>query len=172
MPEPFPFLRPRLLEVGDTTASFDCGSVALNRYLQTHALRAQQGEGARTYVSFFGTNIVGYYTLAYGSVEPETAPERVSKGQPRHPVPVILLARLAVDRRFHGRGLGSELLRDAMLRTMTAADIAGLRAIIVDAKDAGAKSFYRRFGFEPFPGDPMRLALITKDIRRLISRKP
>lgn len=71
---------------------------------------------------------------------PQVSP-RNQKGQPRHPVPMMLLARLAVDRLFHGRGLGSELLRDAMLRTMTAADIAGLRAIIVDAKDAGAKSF-------------------------------
>ena len=82
----------------------------------------------------------------------------------------MLLARLAVDRRFHGRGLRAELLRDALLRTLGAADIAGLRAVIVDAKDERAKQFYQRYGFEPFPGDPLRLALITKDVRALIAK--
>lgn len=77
----------------------------------------------------------------------------------------MLLARLAVDRRHKGRGLGKELLRDAMLRTLNAAEIAGLRAIVVDAKDKSAKAFYRRFGFEPFKDEPMRLSLILKDVR-------
>ncbi len=170
MPERFPFLRPRLLSPEDPVIAFDCGVEALTRYLQKHALQAQQGEGARTYVSLCETVIAGYYTLAYGSVEPQRAPLRVGKGLARHPVPVMLLARLAVDRRFQGRGLGAELLRDALLRALAAADIAGLRAIVVDAKDEDAKRFYERYGFEPFPGDPLRLALLTKDARALISK--
>src|SRR5262249_7692133 len=95
---------------------------------------------------------------------------RVIKGLARHPVPVMLLARLAVDRRFQGRHLGSELLRDALLRTLAAADIAGLRAIVVDAKDERARRFYQGYGFEPFLGDPLRLALLIKDARAFIAK--
>jgi predicted N-acetyltransferase YhbS len=92
----------------------------------------------------------------------------VTKGLARHPVPVILLARVAVDKRFSGKGLGTELLRDALLRTLEAANIAGLRAVIVDAKSEAAKRFYKKFGFEPFPDNPFRLSLILKDVRRLL----
>ena len=125
---------------------------------------------AREYVSLCEDLIAGYYSLAYGSVEPEKAPPRLTKGLARHPVPVMLLARLAVDRRFRGRSLGSELLRDALLRTLAAADIAGLRAVIVDAKDEPARRFYQRYGFESFPGDPLRLALLVKDARVLVAK--
>lgn len=150
MPEAFPFGRPRLLAAADPVAAFDCGVEALNRYVQKHALQTQRGEGARTCVSLCDGLIAGYYTLAYGSVEPAKAPPRLTKGLARHPVPVMLLARLAVDRRFQGRNLGGELLRDALIRTLAAADIAGLRAVIVDAKDESARRFYQRYGFEPF----------------------
>ena len=108
--------------------------------------------------------------MAYGSVEPEKAPQRVTKGLARHPVPVMLLARLAVDRRFQGRSLGGELLRDALIRILAAADIAGLRAVIVDAKDEPARRFYQRYGFESFPGDSLRLALLVKDARILVAK--
>lgn len=169
MPDAFSFGRPRLLAAADPVAAFDCGEDALNRYLQEHALQTQRGEGARTYVSLYEDLIAGYYTLAYGSVEPEKAPRRLTKGLARHPVPVMLLARLAVDRRFQGRSLGGELLRDALLRTLAAADIAGLRAVIVDAKDEPARRFYQRYGFESFPGDPLRLALLVKDARVFVA---
>ncbi len=169
MPETFPFHRPRLLAADDPVTAFDCGVEALDRYLRHYALQAQRGEGARTYVSLCEGVIAGYYTLAYGLVEPEKAPPRLIKGLARHPVPVMLLARLAVDRRFQGRNLGSELLRDALLRTLAAADIAGLRAMIMDAKDEAARRSYQRYGFEPFPGDPLRLALLIKDARALIA---
>jgi len=81
----------------------------------------------------------------------------------------MLLARLAVDRRFQGRSFGGELLRDALIRTFAAADIAGLRAVIVDAKDEPARRFYQRYGFESFPGDPLRLALLVKDARLFVA---
>lgn len=169
----FPFLTPRPLQSNDPVAAFDCGVEELNRYLQRHAFQAQAGDGARTYASFTKAEdpeIAGYYTLAYGSVEFEQAPGRVTKGLARHPVPVMLLARLAVDKRAGGRGLGTELLRDAMLRTLSAAEIAGLRAVIVDAKNEAAKRFYEKFGFEPFLDNPFRLSLILKDVRALLRR--
>lgn len=168
MSEAFSFLTPRPLRAGDPVDGFDCGVGELNRYLQKHALQAQSGDGGRSYVSLAGARIAGYYTLAYGSLEYEASPNRVAKGLARHPIPVILLARLAVDRDFSGKGLGTELLRDALLRTLAAADIAGLRAVVVDAKDDRASRFYQSFGFESFPENPHRLFLILKDVRALL----
>lgn len=164
----FPFSTPKPLAASDAVVDFDCGIEELNRYLRKHAFQAQSGDGARTYVSFSGGQIAGYYTLAYGSVEFETAPVRVTKGLARHPVPVMLLARLAVDKSFFAKGLGTELLRDALLRTLAAAAIAGLRAVIVDAKNEAAKEFYLKFNFEPFPDNGFRLSLILKDVRALL----
>ena len=113
--------------------------------------------------------VAGFYTLAYGSVEHGDAPERTRKGLAKHPVPVMILARLAVARKFQRRGLGKHLLRDALLRTLQASDIAGLRAVVVHAKDDGARLFYQRYHFEPFPGDRLKLALLLKDLRALIA---
>jgi predicted N-acetyltransferase YhbS len=164
----FPFLKPQLLNKAHLTSNFDCGVQELNHYLQKHAIQAQAGDGARSYVSLSDGKIAGYYTLAYGSVEFSAAPSRVTKGLARHPVPVMLLARLAVDIRFSGQGLGRELLRDALLRTLSAADIAGLRAVVVDAKNESAKRFYEKFHFEPFIENPLRMSLILKDVRKSI----
>jgi GNAT superfamily N-acetyltransferase len=172
MSQSFDFTEPRAITSKDPVADFDCEVEILNRYLQKHAFQAQQSEGARTYVTFSKDgSIAGYFTLAYGSVEHEKAPERVTKGIARHPIPVMLLARLAVDKHFKGQGLGKELLRDAMLRTLNAAEIAGLRAIVVDAKDDAAKTFYERYGFEFFKDEPMRLSLILKDVRAHLGKK-
>lgn len=172
MSDSFHFTEPRPLTSKDPVADFDCEVEVLNRYLHKYAFQSQQGAGARTYVTFSNDGLIaGYFTLAYGSVEHEKAPERMTRGLARHPIPVMLLGRLAVDKRFKGRGLGKELLRDALLRTVNAAEIAGLRAVVVDAKDEAAKAFYQRFGFEPFKDEPMRLALILKDVRALFGRK-
>ena len=160
------FIEPRILQKEDLGVAFDCGNAALNRYLQQFAFQSQQGQSARTYVTFTDSEeLAGYYTLAYGAVEHEEAPSRVKKGLAKHPVPVMVLAKLAVARSFQGKGLGKGLLRDALLRTLQAADIAGLRAVVVDAKDDEAKRFYERFHFEAFPSAPYRLALLLKDIR-------
>jgi GNAT superfamily N-acetyltransferase len=167
MPD-FPFSTPRVLTKDDPVDGFDCGLDELNRYLQKHALQAQSGDGARTYVTFNAGVIAGFYTLAYGSVEYSSASGRMTKGLARHPVPVMLLARLAVDLRFTKRGLGTELFRDALLRTVAAADIAGLRAVVVDAKGEPAKRFYERYGFEALPDSPYRLSLILKDVRSIL----
>jgi GNAT superfamily N-acetyltransferase len=137
---------------------------AVNDYLKRYALQNQKKHAARTYVATRGNRIVGYYSLAYGSVSLEEAPQTLKSGLPRHPIPVILLARLAVDSTEQGHGLGAALLKDALLRTIQAAGIAGLRAMLVHAKDDAAKSFYEKFGFEPLPIDAYHLFLRVSDI--------
>jgi GNAT superfamily N-acetyltransferase len=148
---------------------FDCGQEELNRYLRRYAWANPQAGAAQTYVGLVGEVVVGYHTLAVGHVTREEAPERLTKGLARHPVPIMLLARLAVDRRWQGQGVGKALLRDAMLRTLQAADIAGIRAFAVHAKDEGARRFYEKFDFVPSPTDPMHLFVLLKDVRRIIS---
>lgn len=148
---------------------FDCGAATLNDYLRKHALTNHHNESARTYVATRGdTRVVGYYSLAAGSVAPEQVPERVKKGLARHPVPVILLARLAVDRTEQGQGLGQGLLKDALLRVSQAADVIGCRALLVHAKDASAQAFYAKFGFTPSPTDELHLYLLMKDLRKAL----
>jgi len=164
------FLEPRPLQKNDPVADFNCGNEALNRFLQRFAFQSQQSQSARTYVTLTDSGeVAGYYTLAYGSVEYEDASVRTKKGLARHPVPVMILARLAVARNFQRAGLGKALLRDACLRTLQAADIAGLRAIVVQAKDDNAKRFYERYHFEPFPSDPFKLTLLLKDLVALVA---
>jgi hypothetical protein len=109
--------------------------------------------------------VVGYYSLAVGSVEPEDSPKRAFKGLARHPVPVMILARLAVGRSEQGTGIGKALLKDALLRTAQAADIAGIRALVVHAKNENARRWYERFDFEPSPTDPLHLFLLMKDLK-------
>ena len=155
---------PVLLTKDHNRNSFDCGVPALNDYLKKYALQNQKKYAARTYVATRGNRIVGYYSLAYGSVSLEEAPQSVRAGLPRHPVPVILLARLAVDSTEQGGGLGAALLKDALLRIIQAAEIAGLRAMLVHAKDDSAKRFYEKFGFERSPIDAYHLFLRLSDI--------
>ncbi len=164
------FLQPRLLAKDDPVSGFDCGAKELNRFIQRYAYQSQQSQGARTYISLSDDgDLAGFYTLAYGSVEYEEVPERTRKGLARHDVPVMVLARLAVATKFQGKGVGKHLLRDALLRTLQAADIAGLRAVVVHAKDENAKRFYERFKFEPFPSQPFELALLLKDLRAVVA---
>lgn len=148
---------------------FDCGREALNRYLLRYAWINQQAGAAQTYVGLVGNSVVGYYTLAVGQVSRDEVPERLTKGLARHPVPIMLLARLAVAVSAQGQGVGKALLRDAMQRTLQAADIAGIRAFAVHAKDAEARAFYEKFDFIPSPADPMHLFVLLKDVRRIVS---
>jgi GNAT superfamily N-acetyltransferase len=146
---------------------FDCGREELNRYLLRYAWANQQAGAAQTYVGLAGDAVVGYYTLAVGQVTHDEAPQRLTKGLARHPVPIMLLARLAVSRGERGQGVGKGLLRDAMQRTLQAADIAGIRAFAVHAKD-DARRFYEKFDFIPSPADPMHLFVLRKDVRRIL----
>lgn len=145
--------------------AFDCGREALNRFLIRYALQNQQAGASQTYVAVSEAEVVGYYTLVVGEVAYDAAPQRLAKGLARHPVPIMLLARLAISTSWQGKGPGSGLLKDAMLRTLQAAAIAGIRAFAVHAKDDGAKSFYEHFNFVPSPSDPYHLFRLLKDIR-------
>lgn len=147
---------------------FDCGVAALTEWLQRHALVNQAADAAQTYVGVHGQRILGYYALAAGSVDREAAPGRVAKGLARHPVPVVVLARLAVDRRTQGRGIGAALLKDSLRRVAAAAGIVGVRALLVHAKDESARQFYERFDFESSPDEPLRLFLLLKDLRKTL----
>ena len=158
----------RKLKATDAVESFDCGQVALNQFLQRHALNNQRANSAQTYVCCDGEAVVGFYSLTVGSVDHPSAPERVAKGLARHPVPVMILARLAVDQSFQGNGLGRALLKDALRRTLRAADIAGIRAVLVHAKDDEAREWYRKFDFKEGMTDPFHLFLVLKDLKQLL----
>lgn len=145
--------------------SFDCGREALNRFLIRHALQNQGASASQTYVAISNHEIAGYTTLVVGEVAFDAAAERLKKGLARHPVPVMVLARLAVSSRWQGQGVGAGLLKDAMLRTLQAADIAGIRAFVVHAKDDDARGFYERYDFTPSPSDPYHLFILLKDVR-------
>ena len=148
--------------------SFDCGKEPLNGFLKRFALVNQRNESSRTYVASRGQRVVGYYSLAVGSVLHAAAPGRVTKGLARHPIPVMLLTRLAVDRAEQGTGIGKGLLKDALVRTVQAADIAGIRALLVHAKDEEASAWYLKYDFEASPTDPLHLFLLLKDIRSIV----
>jgi len=150
------------------TETFDCGHLELNRFLQRYAIVNQKAGTAQTYVVCRGNKVAGYYSLAAGSMAHRDVPGRVGQGLARHRVPLMILARLAVDVHEQGTGLGAALLKDALLRTLQAAEILGIRAIFVHAKDDNAKRFYERFDFKPSPTDPHHLYCLLKDIKRLL----
>ncbi len=159
----------RKLAPADSVQGFDCGQAALNQFLQRHALVNLKANSAQTYVCCLRGQVVGFYSLAVGSVEPQDAPARAIKGLARHPVPVMILARLAVDRDHQGKGLGKALLKDALLRTAQAADIAGMRCLLVHAKDDAARQRYASWEFEPSPTNPYHLHLMLKDIKAMLA---
>lgn len=158
-------MRIEKLQRSHAVEAFDCEEDALNRFLVKYAMQNQQAGASKTYVALHGDEVVGYYTLVVGQVEYEESAERLKKGLARHPVPLMILARLAVGKLWKGKGLGSGLLKDAMLRTLHAADIAGIRALLVHAKDDRARAFYEHFGFEAAATDPLHLFRLLKDIR-------
>ena len=158
----------RKLLATDQVEAFDCGEQALNQFLRRYALVNQKADSAQTYVCCRDDTVVGFYSLAVGSVEPQTAPSRVIKGLARHPMPVMILARLAVDKAHQRKGLGRALLKNALLRTAQAADIAGIRCLLVHAKDDAARRWYESWEFEPGSSDPYHLFLMLKDIKAIL----
>ncbi|MGI8730389.1 MAG: GNAT family N-acetyltransferase [Solirubrobacteraceae bacterium] len=152
--------------------AFRCGNETLDLWLRRHARAAEGAGSARTYVIAdrdAGSRIVGYFALTAAGVEPGLVPPRVKAGMPRHPIPVVLLARLAVDKAVQGEGLGAFLLADAMRRTLSASQTIGVRALLVHAADEVARSFYERFGFVESPTDPLHLMLLMKDLHASLS---
>lgn len=160
---------PRPISEHDVVADFDSGEPSLDEYLRGRAL-ANHVEGAsRCFVTCRDGRVVGFYALASAAAERAGTPGRVRRNMP-DPVPVILLSRLAIDRKEQGQGLGAALLRDAILRAVAAAEIIGVRALLVHALHEQARAFYTHFDFEPSPTDPLHLLLLIKDARALLNR--
>jgi len=158
------------LSAVDSVEFFDCNQLDLNQFLQRYALVNQKAESAQTYVCCKNGEVVGFYSLTVGSVEHEEAPHRVVKGLARYPVPVMILARLAVDKWHQKKGLGRALLKDALLRTLQVSDIAGIRALIVHAKNDATRQWYIDWEFEPSPTDPFHLFLMLKDLKAMVGK--
>jgi len=146
---------------------FDCGKPALNDWLMRHARQAQGSGSARTFVvAEDDGRMAGYFSLTVGQVDTLEAPERIRKGMGQYPVPVVILARLAVSLQDHGRGIGFGLLQDAIRRTMLIAEQARVRAMLTHPIDEDATKFYTRFGFIASPLREQQLLLLLKDARR------
>lgn len=150
--------------------AFESGQSPLGQFLKRFALANQRARRAQTYVVCRGANqVVGYYSLCVGAVGHAAASERVRKGLANHPVPVMIFARLIIALLEQKRGLGKALLKDALLRTVQAADIVGIRALLVHAKDDEARRRYLNFDFEESPNDPYHLFLLMKDLRAILN---
>lgn len=162
------FHAPRKFLQSDDVTSFDCGKQSLNEWLKKFAWRNQQAGTSVTYVVIAERKVVAYYSIAVGSVLPNEATPRVAKGIGKFAIPILLLARLAVDRSVQARGIGYSLMQDVLIRTVGVGNEIGLRAIVVDALDEDARRFYLRYGFEPSPIDEMRLMLLMKDVRNTL----
>lgn len=147
---------------------FSCGEPVLDDWLLRRAARNEVSGASRTYVACAGEKVAGYYSLAVGAVAHAGAPGRIKRNMP-DPVPVMILGRLAVDEAFQGRGIGPALLADAVLRTVQAAEIAGIRAMLVHAISERAKRFYEAHGFRASPIDPMTLMITLAEAERILS---
>jgi GNAT superfamily N-acetyltransferase len=146
---------------------FDCGQPPLNQFLIRFAFPNQQANASQTYVALNEAQVIGFYTLVVGAVGYDDAPERLARGLPRFPIPIMLLARMGVSLTWQGKGIGAGLIKDAMARTVRAADIAGIRALMVHAKDERARAIYEHFNSTPSSSDPLHLYLLIKDLRRI-----
>jgi GNAT superfamily N-acetyltransferase len=162
------FSAPQALDASHRLETFDCGKPALTDWLLQHALQAQGSGSARTFVACDPTRVAGYYSLTVGQIDTLEAPKRVRRGMGRYPIPLVILARLAVDLDYQKQGLGYSLLQDAIMRTVAVAEQAGIRALLTHPIDAEADAFYRRFGFEPTPMQDRQLILLLKDARRFV----
>jgi len=167
------YRRPEPLAKQHRLDEFDCGESALDEWLKRHARAAQASDSARVFVATLedGETVIGYYALAAAQVAPKDATARALKGQPQaRPVSAILLARLAVDQKHQGAGLGRSLLQDVLLRCVEAADAIGARVLLVHAKHEAAKAWYMQYDFEETPTDPLHLLMLMKDVRAFLQR--
>lgn len=160
---------PESLAANHRLDSFDCGKPVLNDWLMHHACQAQASGSSKTFViSSDDFVVVGYFSLTVGQIDSLDAPERIRKGMGHFPIPVVLLARLAVAKWAQGGGIGIGLLQDAIRRTLAIAEQAGIRAVLTHPIDKQASAFYQRFGFETSPLRDDQLLLLLKDARRWV----
>lgn len=159
---------PAPLTAAHNLSLFSCEEPVLGDWLRGRAMKNEMSGASRTYVVCSGNGVVGYYSLAVGSIEHQFTPANIKRNMPR-PIPVMILARLAVDRQYRGQNIGTGMLRDALLRTLQAADIAGIRAMLVHALNEKAAAFYHGWGFVASPFDPLVLFLALDHVRRLFA---
>lgn len=159
---------PEPLSSKSPLAGFECGKPSLNDWLLRHALQTQGSGSARTFVVIDNASVLGYYSLVVGQVEPIEATERIRKGMGQYPIPVMLLARLAVSTAAQGQGIGMGLLQDAIRRTLNVAEQAGIRALLTHPIDDDAARFYQRFGFEASPLGQGQLLMLLRDAKRWV----
>jgi GNAT superfamily N-acetyltransferase len=155
---------PEPLEARHDLDGFTSGANSLDQWLTRRALKNQASGASRTFVVCDGARVLAYYALASGAVAVDEAPGRFRRNMPE-PIPVVVLARLAVDRSLQGRGIGRALLRDAGQRILQAADTIGIRGLIAHALSEDARRFYTQIGFEPSPLDPMTLMITLADLK-------
>jgi GNAT superfamily N-acetyltransferase len=161
-----PFSPPCRISEEHEFKSFDCGEPTLNHWLQIRGISNDHSGASRTYVLCEGNTVVGFYCLATGGVDRDTAPNQLRRNMP-DPIPVVVLGRLAVDCNYQNRGLGQDLLQDAVQRSLQVAEIAGATALIVHAKSEEARRFYMASGFVDWPLQPMTLYLMLRSAREL-----
>jgi GNAT superfamily N-acetyltransferase len=148
-------------------STFECGVPELDHWLRHRAHQNETTGASRTYVVTAGGRVVGYYALATGDVSHRQVTGRVRRNMP-DPIPVMVLARLAVHREYQGKGLGVALLKDALLRTLQASEVAGIRAVLLHAVSESSKSFYLHHGFAVSPIDPMTMMITLADLEKSI----
>jgi GNAT superfamily N-acetyltransferase len=161
---------PEKLSAKHDLSSFDSGEPVLDEWLRRRAIQNEASGASRTYVVCAGKRVVGYYTLAAGAVAVVEATGRVRRNMP-DPLPVMVLGRLAVDQKYQRRGVGTGLLREAILRTIQASEIAGIRAILIHAISDAAKEFYMRWGFVASPIDPLTVMITVKEAAQVLGMK-
>lgn len=159
---------PEPLSAQHRLEGFDCGKLALNDWLLRHARQAQGSGSAKTFVVAEDDRVAGYFSLTVGQIDTLDAPERIRKGMGQYPLPVVILARLAVSVQNQGRGIGFGLLQDAIRRTLLIAEQAGIRAMLTHPIDEEAVRFYTKFGFVASPLREQQLLLLLKDARRWV----
>jgi GNAT superfamily N-acetyltransferase len=160
--------RPEPLTAQHRLEGFDCGKPALTDWLLRHARQAQGSGSAKTFVVVDDDRVAGYFSLTVGQVDALEAPGRIRKGMGQYPVPMVILARLAVSTQDQGRGIGFGMLQDAICRTLLIAEQAGIRAMLTHPIDADAARIYTRFGFIASPLREQQLLLLLKDARRWV----
>ena len=161
---------PEKLSPAQDLSQFRCGEPELDDWLKRRALHNEESGASRSYVVCIGRQVVGYYALSAGAAAHRDAPGRVRRNMP-NPIPVMVIGRLAIDLKFQGRGIGTALLKDAVLRTVQAAEIAGIRAILVHAISESAKRFYQKLGFMESPTNPMTMMITVQAAADTLAKK-
>lgn len=160
---------PELLSHHHATSEFSCGKIALDNWLKHQALKNQTNRGSRTFAITSDGKVAGYYALASGAVERNHVTSNMARNMP-NPIPVIILARLAIDHNFNGRSLGKALLKDALLRSLNVANEIGVKAVLVHALDSEAIAFYEKFGFQRMTEQENTLMLSIYNIEKLLRK--